>query len=341
MKKYLLPQSGNFYKANLHTHSTVSDGKLSPEELKKVYKEHGYSILAYTDHEILLPHNDLTDENFLTITSVELAVNLYPNGEKNTYPHIKTYHFNFYSKDANKSVISIWDPDLVFDVVKPKISEEQKQHVYKREYAIDKVNEAIAIANKEGFLVSYNHPVWSLQDYEDYIGLEGVWGIECYNNVSHRVGLSDNDRPLQDLLTHGKTLFPLATDDAHNLEDCCGGFVMVKAEKLEYAAVMNALEKGDFYASTAPEIYELSIENGVVHIDCSPVREIHMISDCRFASNTCMHLEELTSVDIDLNAYINLKNTVTPWRKPFVRFVLIDKNGKVAYTRAYGLEELQ
>lgn len=53
MKKYLLPKSGSFYKANLHCHSTVSDGKLTPEELKKIYKEKGYSVIAYTDHDVL------------------------------------------------------------------------------------------------------------------------------------------------------------------------------------------------------------------------------------------------------------------------------------------------
>ena len=39
------------FKANLHSHSTLSDGKLSPAELKKIYKEHGYSVLAVTDHD--------------------------------------------------------------------------------------------------------------------------------------------------------------------------------------------------------------------------------------------------------------------------------------------------
>ena len=41
MKKYLLPENGNFYKANLHCHSTNSDGKLTVEELKKIYMEKG------------------------------------------------------------------------------------------------------------------------------------------------------------------------------------------------------------------------------------------------------------------------------------------------------------
>ena len=34
MKKYLLPESGNFYKANLHCHTKVSDGAMTPEEVK-------------------------------------------------------------------------------------------------------------------------------------------------------------------------------------------------------------------------------------------------------------------------------------------------------------------
>ena len=34
MKKYLLQENGNFYKANLHCHSIVSDGAFTPEELK-------------------------------------------------------------------------------------------------------------------------------------------------------------------------------------------------------------------------------------------------------------------------------------------------------------------
>ena len=30
MKKFLLPENGNFYKANLHCHTTISDGRLTP-----------------------------------------------------------------------------------------------------------------------------------------------------------------------------------------------------------------------------------------------------------------------------------------------------------------------
>ena len=38
MKKYLIKEEGNFYKANLHMHTTVSDGKMTPLEVKEKYK---------------------------------------------------------------------------------------------------------------------------------------------------------------------------------------------------------------------------------------------------------------------------------------------------------------
>ena len=75
MKKYLIPEDGNFYKSNLHCHSDISDGSLSCEEIKKIYKEKGYSIVAYTDHDVLLDHSDLNDESFLTLNGFEIEVN--------------------------------------------------------------------------------------------------------------------------------------------------------------------------------------------------------------------------------------------------------------------------
>ena len=43
-RKYLLPETGRFYKANLHCHTTSSDGKFTPEEIK----EAGYKGIIFT-----------------------------------------------------------------------------------------------------------------------------------------------------------------------------------------------------------------------------------------------------------------------------------------------------
>ncbi len=70
-KKYLISNTGNWYKANLHCHTTVSDGRFTPEEIKELYKSRGYSIVGYSDHFTLTPHIDLKDKDFLLITAHE------------------------------------------------------------------------------------------------------------------------------------------------------------------------------------------------------------------------------------------------------------------------------
>ena len=93
MKQYILPKEGNFYKANLHCHSTCSDGKLTVEELKEIYKSNGYSVLAYSDHNVLVDHSDLDDESFLAFTSCEYDVN--KKGDRG-YAFRPCYHLNVY-----------------------------------------------------------------------------------------------------------------------------------------------------------------------------------------------------------------------------------------------------
>ena len=106
MKQFLLPQGGNWYKACLHVHTTCSDGLGTPEEIKKMYTEKGYSIVAYTDHEVVIPHNDLRDENFLPITGAEISVN--KNIPGLSYRYSKQYHLNILSKDPEKTDFSFF-----------------------------------------------------------------------------------------------------------------------------------------------------------------------------------------------------------------------------------------
>ncbi len=38
----------------LHTHTTCSDGKMTPQEVADAYEERGYDFIAFTDHDYLL-----------------------------------------------------------------------------------------------------------------------------------------------------------------------------------------------------------------------------------------------------------------------------------------------
>ncbi len=335
MKKYLLPKEGKFYKANLHMHTIISDGRMTLEETKKEYLKRGYSIVAFTDHEVLVPHTDLTDENFLAITSTEISLNISYERE---FIYNKCYHLNLYSRDPNKSFYSVFSKKRIWlEPSRKYITEEQEKIDFSRTYSVSDVNYMIKKAKEEGFLVSYNHPVWSLQNYNDYSELKGLWGVEWWNTGCVNMGYMDTIQPIDDLLRKGENVFPLATDDAHKIEDCFGGWINVKSIDLTYDSVFNALEKGDFYSSSGPEIYDLFIEDGIINIECSKVNKIFISTERRYTN--CIERNDITRAKLDINEYIN-KSKENKNDNQYIRLTLIDDAGKVAYTRGYKLNEL-
>jgi len=65
--------AGRWFKGNLHTHTTQSDGLLSPEEAIAWYREHGYDFLALTDHWVLTRGQAFGQtDDFVTISGTEL-----------------------------------------------------------------------------------------------------------------------------------------------------------------------------------------------------------------------------------------------------------------------------
>ncbi|MFZ1347702.1 MAG: PHP domain-containing protein, partial [Tabrizicola sp.] len=78
---------GRFWRGNLHTHCTNSDGVLSPEEVCRRYRAEGYDFLAITDHFIGIYGYPMTDtrafrsEGFTTLIGAELHSGAQSNGE--------------------------------------------------------------------------------------------------------------------------------------------------------------------------------------------------------------------------------------------------------------------
>lgn len=328
MRNYLIPESGRFYKANLHTHSTLSDGKLTPAELKKAYKSAGYSILSITDHEILLDHSDLNDSDFLTITGYEL----YNNEPGKHWLQAKTCHLNFYAREAHNVTQVCFNPKYLFsNAVSSASSIRYSGPLFEREYSPVGVNKMIREAVKHGFFVSYNHPAWSLENYNDYTRYKGMFAMEIYNNTSTCDGNGDshNENIYDDMLRAGKHIFALAGDDAHVVTppgqpgcDLFGGWIMVKAPELSYDAVVNALLSGAFYASCGPEIQELYTENGKAFLRCSPVRDIRFVTSGRHAAFfRGTESEPLTSAEVAFSE-----------ADGYFRLEITDFNGRKAYT---------
>ena len=105
MKKYLIPETGQFYKANLHCHTTISDGSMTPEQVKQHYLCHGYSIIAFTDHCVLIPHPELKDDHFLPLNGFETEI-IAPGEEKT--PRKKHCHLCFVALDENNVTMTVY-----------------------------------------------------------------------------------------------------------------------------------------------------------------------------------------------------------------------------------------
>ena len=344
MKHHLIPENGHFYKANLHTHTICSDGCKTPEEIKEIYKTHGYSVIAYTDHDVMIDHSDLNDEDFLTITSHEVETNGPPMfGDFGESP---CYHLNFYSPIPNQTDYACPNPDYAWGNARA-IAATQPYYKgdYKRVYSVEGQNDMIAKARAKGYLVCYNHPNWSKQSYPDYIGLEGISALEVYNTGCAVGGwsLDESDHVLDDLLMQGKRVYPVAADDNHGEHDMCGGWVRFKAESLTYDNIFNAYAKGDFYASWGPDIDALYIEDGILKMDFpadSHVCRVAVHSACRWA--TARYGEDMIHVEVDLADFFGeMKRLRFPDDRGYFRVVVFDDKGRRAVTRGYFLDELK
>lgn len=315
----LLPTDRNCYKANLHSHTTISDGRLTPEENKKHYKEEGYSILAYTDHRCYRNHRDLNDADFLAIAAFEVDINdFFKSGE--SFDTVKTYHINLYDTDPE------WEAAY----------KENNLMLPERRYNdTNYINQYIEEMKELGFLVCYNHPYWSLQSYEDYKDLKGLWGMEIYNYGCELDGLYGyHPQAYDEMLRNGNKLYCVATDDNHNavpfedpFSDSFGGYTFIYARELTYGSVMEALKNGDFYSSMGPEIKELYIEDGKLIIKTSEAVQIFVNG-----SGKSCHRSIAPKGRTINGAEFELKGT-----EEFIRITVKDKNGLFANSNAYFL----
>ena len=336
MTKHLLPQVPQYFKASLHTHSTVSDGRLTPQEVKDLYKAHGYSILSLTDHNIVADHSYMNEDDFLMLTGAEYNI----NDSTPLESHAKTYHLNCIAKNPD----ILWQPfaaEKYKDEVLPYLEKAEIENM-PRVYDIDAINAIIARANEKGHLVMYNHPVWSLQDYTDYAPLKGLWGMELCNYSSIVCGFPDENNSIvyRDLMNLHGGIFPVGADDAHSTGDACGAWIMVGAEKLEYGSVITALEQGDFYASTGPEIHSLTWDGANLAITCSDAASIWVECGNRYAKCARMQFGQkpLREAIFDM----------TPWLDrcvghnfDWMRVIVNSVDGAYASTRAYNYQELK
>lgn len=330
-----LDESKKYYKANLHCHTTLSDGSATPEQIKDEYTKRGYSVVAFTDHEHIVDNSYLTDDSFLAITGAELGIPSIEGGWKNNNDkqYSSTIHTCVYSFDPHNVVTPYssrardnFGPTEVRDA---STYDNQRE---KRIYSAEGVNDFVRYVHEQGFLIALNHPSWSLINAKDYLEFDGFDFIELYNTGCIKMGHPKDEITYNDIIKSRKRIFCTACDDNHNRRgftdprsDSFGGWVMINADSLDYSVIMNALKNGDFYASEGPEIYSLTREENKVTIKTSPVKKMFKLSDGRGASGKiAAEGEYITEATFEVDASLGM-----------FRIRIEDEHGCCAYTQAY------
>ena len=276
-------------KVGLHLHTNLSDGKLTPEEAVKAYKENGYDSIAITDHWRY--HSGGYIDGLSIISGVEYDVG---------------------GRHTEKGVYHILG---LFAGSEPKISREDAP-----QQIIDKIHLA-------GGLAVLAHPAWSLNTPDMIMDLRDVDATEIYNAVSER-GQSfraDSSLIIDMVASRGRVYPLLATDDAHyfNGVDNCIGYIMAESETNDPAEIRRAIVENRFYATQGPEIH-LEREGDKFVVRSSPVSHVYFASNTAWCVRTA-HGEDITYAeytpvpsDLFVRAFVVDKNGKSAWSNIFM-----------------------
>ena len=239
---------GQWLKGNLHCHSTVSDGAISPYELVKKYWEKGYDFLSLTDHNIFgIPSVD-TSIPIIMIPGVEHDL---------SYSDSKCVH-----------------------LVGARMENDATDYVC-RKYAPNEMDaqQMVDMMRRDGQMVVLAHPLWSRMEAEEILALKEVQGVEVYNNGTEHLCHAGNASTCWDLLLrNNRRVFGFASDDTHRADDLFGGWICVKARTRSIQDIFTAIISGQFYSSSGPAIMDFGTNGEEVYLSCSDCREIHFVS---------------------------------------------------------------
>ncbi len=249
-------KSGTFFKGNLHTHSTRSDGKWEPAAVAEAYRERGYHFFSLTDHFLPVRYFGRDSDDFITVTDTSAF-----NSADFLAIHGAELHAPALVTGDLWHLVAV---GLPLDFAAPG-AEETALGLTKRAHAA-------------GAFIAIAHPAWYALTVEESLPfVPYAHAIEIYNTGSADVDRAESWHFADQMYARGIRLGAVAADDAHfndprgDLADVAGGWVHVKANALDEASILAALKAGDYYASTGPEIHDLSFDGEVLRVTTSPI----------------------------------------------------------------------
>ncbi|GAA4315297.1 hypothetical protein GCM10023115_27080 [Pontixanthobacter gangjinensis] len=306
-------QQKNWYKGNLHTHSYWSDGDEFPEMIMEWYKDRDYQFVALSDHNIIaegvkakmVPQEPLYEKAFAEYLDKygEDWIN-YRKTEKGIQVQLKTLQeFRpLFEEDGKfmifkaEEVTSYLDNKAVHmgainieEVIKPKDGENIVELIQNNLDAIIEHGENTG----RPVLQHLNHPNFTYAiSAEDIKQLDGERFFEVFNGHpyvnNYGDSIHDSTEEMWDQVNiayHAMKkplLLGIATDDSHHYHkfgsqwsNAGRGWVEVRASELTPEAIIEAMQKGDFYASTGVELSDVNFQDHTLSIKIREKKDVH------------------------------------------------------------------
>lgn len=280
---------GNWYKGNIHLHTTNSDGALTPEETCKVYREAGYDFVVLTDHWKITPVPAVPPD-FLALSGVE-------------------YH------TGNCHIICLHPG--------PLLPEEN----YTAQEIIDRLNQQAGypiIAHPYWSGITSQE----LLGLKNYLGIE-VFNNTCENlkgkgySSVHWDELLQAGRQVWGLAVDDSHHHP----GPYRRDDLLKGFIMVRAKTLARKNILEAIEKGLFYSSTGVIIENITVADNLVSVQSSPAAEIDFVSYNACGNRFSGIRKEITQAEFTLTGqerYLRIEITDSRNQKAWTNPICLD-----------------
>jgi hypothetical protein len=299
-------QPKQWFKGNTHAHTLNSDGDSTPDEVVRWYREHKYNFLVLSDHNFLTEVAGLN-----AVHAAEGRFLLIPGEEISDDFQEKPLHINGL---AIKETIQPQHGDSVSNTIQNNVN---------------------AIRRAAG-VPHVNHPNfhWAITA-EDLKRVKNLKLFEIYNghptvNNLGGGGLPGLEAMWDDILSAGLPLYGIAVDDAHvfkipwdKSKSTPGhGWVMVRAARLAASDILQALEAGDFYASTGVTLRDYQTDGKTIKLAIAAEKE------CKYTVQFIGQGGKVLQTSTSETATYTFKGD-----ELYVRAKVSESNGKAAWTQ--------
>ena len=306
------PDPPAWQRGNIHTHTFWSDGDNFPEPVVQWYRDNGYNFLVMTDHNMILEGEKWRSfpEDHPAVVKYRLNfgrewVEEMPGDQEGTVKvRLKTLEEfrSRYEQPGNFIVMmgnEISNPhavhlvtmqqDRVIPYIKGDVDERERMiretvtnlKQYREQTGINSwpvlahpnftwaiTAEMMLNTPDLRFFEVYNgHPQVNNDGDEHRASTERIWDIVLANRLA----------------AGGEVLYGFATDDTHNYHGGGAGpgkgWVMVRSKELTPEKLLDAIDRGDFYASTGVKIRDVKFNGRKISLEIEPEEGVEFTTE--------------------------------------------------------------